>query len=239
MSAGPAPGAATRRPPRRGFTTAGTVLLVLGVVALAILAWPHKWGGRFGTTVVVGHSMDGTFSTGDLLVTARGQDYRPGDIIVYTVDYEQARGTVVHRIIDERNGVFTTRGDSNTYPDPWQVTPDRIRGRPVLRIPLVGWALLMARTPIVLMLLTGALVTFLLWPSKDEQEDHEEDAEPAEGLEWARSPCGTSRSRTRMRHGRHPRAPGGRSAPRQHRQRQQTPRHRQQSRLPRRRTRRG
>ncbi len=188
MSAGPAPGAATRRPPRRGFTTAGTVLLVLGVVALAILAWPHKWGGRFGTTVVVGHSMDGTFSTGDLLVTARGQDYRPGDIIVYTVDYEQARGTVVHRIIDERNGVFTTRGDSNTYPDPWQVTPDRIRGRPVLRIPLVGWALLMARTPIVLMLLTGALVTFLLWPSKDEQEDHEEDAEPAEGLEWARSP---------------------------------------------------
>lgn len=175
-------------PQRRWVTAAGTILLVLGIAALVVVAWPHKWGGRFGTTVVVGHSMDGTYSTGDLLVTARRQDYRPGDIIVYTVDYEQARGTVVHRIVDERDGVFTTRGDGNTYTDPWEVTPDQIRGAPVLRMPLVGWALLTARTPIVLMLLTGALVTFILWPSKDETEEPDEEAEPVDGLAWARSP---------------------------------------------------
>lgn len=162
-------------PPGHALRTAlritGSLLLAASVVVLAVLAWPHQAGGRFGTTVVVGHSMDGTYRTGDLLVTRSEPDYERGDVVVYTVSYEKVEGTVVHRIIDEQDGTFVTRGDNNPYPDPWPVNTSDVRGQVVLRIPALGWAVLLVRTPLALMLLTGVMVTYLLWPRRSPEED--------------------------------------------------------------------
>lgn len=157
--------------------TTASVLLSLGVVILLVVGWPHQLGGRFGTTVVVGHSMDPTYATGDLLFTAKQPSYHPGEVIVYAVQYGEANGTVVHRITEEQAGQFTTQGDNNPYPDPWPVTPEDIRGTVVLHVPHAGWAVLVTKTPIFLMFLCGALVTYLLWPRGD--QDREEWAAPS------------------------------------------------------------
>jgi len=52
------------------------------VVVLAVLLWPHQWGGRTSLTIVSGHSMDGTYSTGDLVVGRVGTA-EVGDVVVF------------------------------------------------------------------------------------------------------------------------------------------------------------
>src|SRR4051812_25977290 len=96
--------------------------LVLG--AAVALAWPTQLGGHFGVVVVSGHSMDGTYRSGDLLLTWPHSDYAVRDIVVYQVPAgEPASGLrVVHRVIAKDNGHFTTQGDNRETADIWAPT---------------------------------------------------------------------------------------------------------------------
>ena len=63
--------------------------LVGNILVLAFLGlWfftlaPTAFGGPAGYIEVSGHSMDGTYKTGDLILTRSHDTYAKGDIIVY------------------------------------------------------------------------------------------------------------------------------------------------------------
>ena len=100
--------------------------LFLGVL---LVMWPVSWGGQMGYTVVSGHSMEPGMHTGDLVLTWRTDDYRPGEVITYFVPDGQpgAGAGVVHRIVagDPQTG-FTTQGDNRNGPDIWTPRTDDI-----------------------------------------------------------------------------------------------------------------
>jgi signal peptidase len=149
-------------------------LLVAGVV---FLAWPAQLGGHLSLIVVSGHSMDGTYRSNDLLLVWPHSDYDVGEIVVYQVPKgEPASGLrVVHRIVEKKDGHFSTQGDNRPAIDIWRPGVTDVVGRPVLRLPAGGLVLRWLLSPIALALLCAVCV-YLAIVNRDSEAD-ETDAE--------------------------------------------------------------
>ncbi|KYH39096.1 MAG: peptidase S26B, signal peptidase [Candidatus Hecatellales archaeon B24] len=108
---------------------------------------------------VPSRSMEPTLMVGDLIVLKRVtpeqlvQEYnslKDKPIIVFDTPY--SKDPWVHRIYqvvyDENNQLvgFRTKGDNNPGPDSYLVKPEDIRGKVVLRIPLLGWLFMFAKS---------------------------------------------------------------------------------------------
>jgi signal peptidase len=153
--------------PRRVATAAQWAV----VIAVVALLWPVQLHGHLGLTVVSGHSMDGTYRTGDLLLTWRQPTYAVRDIVVYRVP---GKGVghgmhVVHRIIGHSGGGYLMQGDNKTTPDQWHPKASDVVGRPVARIAGGGVVLRSLLNPLALALLCGICV-FLVIASPDEKQ---------------------------------------------------------------------
>jgi signal peptidase I len=150
------------------------------VAIVVFLAWPAQLGGNLSLVVVSGHSMDGTYRTGDLLLAWPETDYAVGDVIIYKIpDGEPASGLrVVHRVIDKKSGHFTTQGDNRDSSDFWRPTTHDIVGQPFLRVRAGGLALRWLLSPIALALLCGVCVYWAVVGKDDEAaENAAEDGE--------------------------------------------------------------
>jgi signal peptidase I len=88
-----------------------------------------------------------------------------GDVIVF--DTPSVSDPVVHRVVAkwEENDtfIFKTNGDNNQYVDSWEVPGDKIHGVVVLRIPHIGWFLLVIQTTFgkILILALAVLILFI------------------------------------------------------------------------------
>lgn len=85
------------------------------------------------------------FNKGDIMVLLgkRSSEIRQGDVIVFKNDVRVE--PIIHRVIAiARQGdgyLFTTKGDKNfdNYPFEQDITEDRLLGKAVFRIPLLGY----------------------------------------------------------------------------------------------------
>jgi signal peptidase I len=164
---------------RRVFSVAGWML----VAVLVYLAWPSQLGGHLSLVVVSGHSMDGTYHSGDLLMAWPHADYHVGEIVVYKIPKgEPASGLrVVHRIIEKKDGHFTSQGDNRTTPDFWRPTVNDVVGHPFFRIRAGGLALKWLISPIALALVCGVCVYCAVVGKDDDAQDRDgDDAEDDE-----------------------------------------------------------
>jgi signal peptidase len=160
--------------------------VVIVIVAL-VAFWPAQYGGITGLTVVDGESMEPTYVTGDLVVSIRQPSYSVGDIISYTVPSGQdgAGGRVIHRLnsIDSSDGVtiYTTLGDNNfDQVDPWIIGPQDVMGKALFVIPAVGNIIGGMSNPLLIGLISGVLVTVILWSSDSKEEKRLKKAQKAE-----------------------------------------------------------
>ena len=155
-------------------------LAVLGLlVGWYLTLAPTFLGGPAGYIEVVGHSMDGTYATGDLVLTRSQDSYAQGDIVAFEV----GGGQVIHRIIggDGTTG-YTLQGDNNPDPDPWHPTDEQIVGKAVHRFAGKGWVMHLPREPWFAGLSAG-LVTLLVlgWDARPRRRpEHEATAERAD-----------------------------------------------------------
>lgn len=141
--------AALRRLGRWGVVLVGTLLFAATVFVML----PQQLGGRDTYVMVAGHSMEPTMHLGDLAVIRTEARYDIGDVIAYRVPGHafDAGAIVIHRIVGgtARTG-FTTRGDNNSYNDPWHPRPKDALGARVARVPGVGIVLSQLRGPVPL-----------------------------------------------------------------------------------------
>ena len=107
---------------RRRLLTNLALLAFLGgwFVTLA----PTVFGGPAAYIEVVGHSMDGTYRTGDLVITRTQDTYAKGDIVAFKV----GGGQVIHRIVGG-DGEHRLHRPGRQQPRPRPVAPDRRRDR--------------------------------------------------------------------------------------------------------------
>ncbi len=134
------------------FIITYVILIIALITGWLILYRPIQLGGNTGYFVIATTSMMPTLYPGDLVLTKPATTYHVGDIIAYI----SPKGIViVHRIVKSLgNGCYRTKGDANPVVDPWIVCKNRIIGKVVLRIPLVGSLIEEARhSPIIMIIL--------------------------------------------------------------------------------------
>ena len=169
--------------------------LLVGIVVF--LAWPSQLGGNLSLVVVSGHSMDGTYRTGDLLLAWPDPDYHVGEIVVYQIPKGEpgAGFRVVHRIIKKENGHFTTQGDNRDTSDMWHPTVHDVVGHPFLRIRAGGLALKWLLSPIALALVVGVCVYWVVVSKDDEDKDDDDKDENDEDEAWDHAGSGDEDAR--------------------------------------------
>jgi signal peptidase len=139
------------------------------IVAVAILAWvvllrPTALGGSTTYVIVGGDSMLPTYRSGDLIVAQpagpAAEGSAVGSVVVFRIPAGEpgAGRLVIHRIVgyDAATG-YSTRGDHNSYTDPWHPRAADVVGTPAAVLPGVGNAISFVRQPIVAALLFALL----------------------------------------------------------------------------------
>lgn len=131
-------------------------LLIFVAIIIVITILPLK--NNLKIYSVMSGSMEPTISVGSLILTKPQAAYSVGDIISFQNDEQIAtKNTTTHRIaaIEEENGLnyYSTKGDANDSNDPGRVNDNRIKGKVVLSIPLLGYLISYIKTLPGLMLL--------------------------------------------------------------------------------------
>lgn len=155
--------------PARGIAT---VVFAVGFLAWVVLLRPTALGGSTTYVIVAGDSMLPTYQSGDLVVAQPAGMSGPGSVVVYRIPAGDpgAGRLIVHRIVGDDAGTgFTTRGDHNSYTDPWHPTLADIVGAPVITLPGVGNAIGLVRQPIVAAIVASLLTIAWLFQGRRSQ----------------------------------------------------------------------
>jgi len=121
--------------------------MVVSVLAV-LMVWASTGLLGIQPTTVLSGSMSPTMDTGDLAIVQEvaADSIGVGDIIQYWRD-----GTmVIHRVTEVSQGgsekIFVTKGDVNSNPDIDPVFQSQVRGKVILTIPKLGWAVIAAQS---------------------------------------------------------------------------------------------
>lgn len=136
------------------------VVSSVGTVAFILLLWPQSMGGKVAYVRVDGHSMDGTYSNGDLVVVRSDSHYRIGEIVAYRVPQGEfgAGAQVIHRIIGGSGTTgYITKGDNKPHPDEWHPKTSDVVGRAWLHLADMGNVLASLSRPYALGAMTAGL----------------------------------------------------------------------------------
>lgn len=94
-------------------------------------------------------SMEPAIKTGDLIFVKEEKEYNQGDVITFRSGKGLSERVVTHRIDNvNEDGTYTTKGDANSATDYDKVQKEDIIGKYFLRIPLLGYPINFAKTPI-------------------------------------------------------------------------------------------
>lgn len=115
-------------------------VLFISLFLIGIIWFPSILG--YKTFTVETGSMDPTIKEGSMIYVepfSELEDYQVGDIVTFT-DTEKEK-SFTHRIvaIDEKEGLFTTKGDANEIEDLEPVSADYAVGKVRMTIPVLGY----------------------------------------------------------------------------------------------------
>lgn len=118
----------------RVITMTANVVCVIAAVIIAGYIAMLAMGIR--PAVVVSGSMEPAVKTGSLIFIDTGyENQKAGDIAAF-----RTGGTLVtHRLVEDTDEGWITKGDANEDEDPWRVSDERIIGRAVFWIPVLGY----------------------------------------------------------------------------------------------------
>ena len=153
---------------RIGSTTAG---LVPGLAVLALVVYAVLFAAGYRTVAVYSGSMEPQLHVGSVVFVKSidSADVRVGDVITFQDPRTPGR-LITHRVVKRftHKGelVYRTKGDANASVDPWTISLPGTVGRATFDIPVVGYALVYAKTrevrTILLFLFAAALLAWLL-----------------------------------------------------------------------------
>ncbi len=155
------------------------------VIGLKIYSWnaetlvgnamPMPFG--YGSAVVLSGSMEPELSVNDVIIVHEDDSYKIGDIVVY----QKGSELIVHRIIDIKDEMITTKGDANNTADE-PMSKKNIKGTVVLTIPFLGVIVnfLKSTVGIILLVIGAFLFIEMSFRRKKEKDNQDIDAIKAE-----------------------------------------------------------
>ena len=149
------------------FTIIVIIACWYAIIVKMILKVDVPMVGGYSALIVLSGSMEPTIKTGEVIVIHAQKDYKIKDILTY----REGGILVTHRIVDETETTYTTRGDANNTDDP-PIKKTQAIGKTIFHIPHLGKAILFVQSPIglasVLAVLIGLKVMYSLIRTKQE-----------------------------------------------------------------------
>jgi signal peptidase len=141
------------------WAIAGAAAAIALAVALAVALGDRPLTEMSG-------SMEPAIRTGDVVITKPIQplEARPGDVVTFKDPLNGGHRLITHRlrslVVRGTTVIAVTKGDANNTVERWTVPAGARIGRVVLRLPRVGYALAVVRTPLgkVLLIVIPALI---------------------------------------------------------------------------------
>ena len=125
----------------------------------------------YGTAVIVGGSMEPTIDFGDKIIIQEQNAYEVGDIVTFRS--ESGNSIVTHRIVEVSPDGYITQGDTNNARDP-EIGRDRVIGKVIGTVPLLGKAILFFQQPLGITLLVIGLLAIVEAPILYKKWTHSE-----------------------------------------------------------------
>lgn len=85
-----------------------------------------------------------TLKPGDLIIVSKQSSYKDGDIVAYFANEK----VVIHRIINAESISITTKGDNNNTEDKEKISKNKIIGKTLFKVPLLGFIPIVAKATI-------------------------------------------------------------------------------------------
>lgn len=117
------------------------------------------------------NSMYPSYQKGDLVVIygKKSEKIEVNEVILFEI--EEVPNPVLHRVIqikENNTGIFfRTKGDNNSYEDPWLVPEENVLGVAILRIPLLGYVFLYLPLFVLRIITIGVATALFLSLIKD------------------------------------------------------------------------
>ena len=129
-------------------------LAVLIVASAAVMAFMH-----LKPVAVVSGSMEPVIHTGSfMIIDTTYRDVKKRDIIAF----ETGGILVTHRVIEVVDNGYVTKGDANEKADPGRVDKTALKGRAVMWVPWIGYAVKFMTSISGIILLTAVCIGLLL-----------------------------------------------------------------------------
>ena len=113
----------------------------------------------FSQAIVISGSMEPTFSPGDMLIFRDTPECEPQDIVIFRRD----GNFVTHRIVENVEGGYITRGDANNTEDTQLLAASDIEGKMIMVVPFVGSVISFLGTAPGLSILIVAGILLIEW----------------------------------------------------------------------------
>ena len=107
--------------------------------------------------VVMSGSMEPALEVNDIIVVQKADYYKVDDIITFATS---DTSTVTHRIVDQIDKEYITKGDSNNAIDEATVMYENIIGKKIFRIPFIG-AIILAVQSVPCIYTAGAVILIM------------------------------------------------------------------------------
>lgn len=158
------------------------VLLVIAAAVIGINAYlwnaqslvgntmPMPFG--HGCAVILSGSMEPTLRVNDLVVIRQEDTYEAGDIVVF----QSGTDRIIHRILSIEGETVLTRGDANPVADS-PIHISQVKGKLVLRLPGVGAAARVLKTPGGIIAVLALAVILLEWSYRRERQQKDDTQE--------------------------------------------------------------
>lgn len=114
----------------------------------------------YSLAIVTSGSMEPTVRIDDLIIIHDEESYDIGDIITFS----NRGSSVTHRIIDQNENGFVTKGDANNAADLDTVDTEDISGKVVCVLPVIGKFIMFLRTPLGMMILMLIGIILIIYP---------------------------------------------------------------------------
>ena len=109
--------------------------VIIGILLLLTASLWFLILSPYDITAGIGDSMSPTLKSGDLLIIKSPEEaIKPGTIIVYNAGGDK----IIHRVVEVNGGTLKTKGDGNSWIDPWKIPISDVKGVYLFRIPYLG-----------------------------------------------------------------------------------------------------
>ena len=138
--------------------------IIMAVIIFIIISYSRfikkeKIISLFGKSILVVRtgSMEPTINPGDMIIISKEHDYKIGDIVTF---YEDDT-FITHRIIEQNDDRFITKGDANNIEDE-ETQYKNIQGRMIFKSHILGFIILYLLKPFVLLYFVIIIVIYIL-----------------------------------------------------------------------------